>query len=78
MKLLEIAEYKGYRSQDRVEFTSEKEWRANLPANAVITTNQFDNGKALVAQASNKDMDGIAGRFDTSKQSGWIYSGYMK
>lgn len=58
----------------RVEFRSRKEWENALPSKRTM----HKDGNLERAQALGKDFEGVAGTWDSNKNTGWIYAYYLK
>lgn len=58
----------------RVEFSSRKEWENALPSKHTL----HKDGALERAQAIGKDFEGVAGTWDSNKNTGWIYAYYLK
>jgi hypothetical protein len=60
----------------RVEYDNFKAWFADLPNGA---STEIDAATAItVAQGKSKDFEGVCGKFDAKRNSGWIYEHYLK
>jgi hypothetical protein len=55
------------------EFMSYQEWKNALPPKSTFVK----DGNVERAQAISKDFEGVAGTWDKSKNSGWIYAHYL-
>src|ERR1035437_8064094 len=58
----------------RVQCPNYAEWKRNLPKGSDF----HKDGTLEYAQSISKDFEGVAGTFDHHKNTGWIYSHYLK
>jgi hypothetical protein len=76
MLILDILEasLKEAKLGSKVEYTKHSLWKKDLPPKADCKK----DGKIERAQAIGKDFEGVAGEWNSTEATGWIYSYYLK
>ena len=60
----------------KIQYVSYKEWKADLPK-STFHKGSYPDEHLERAQSRTKHLEGIAGTWDSKKNSGWIYSHYL-